>query len=334
MHAGQRYSLREFVYWTRRELYWLTGIATVPTLLFQLLHWEWLAMPWVPIALVGTASAFLVGFRNTQTYNRAWEARQIWGGIVNSSRSWGIMSNHFVTSPNEEEAKALHKKLIYRHIAWLTALRFQLRESRAWENIKDDPANKEYAKRYTVDEWSKELEKELKPYLTDEDEQYVLSKKNRATHIINLQSKELKKLKEQGRIEPLNYVELEKLLVDLFDQQGRCERIKNFPYPRQFATINQMFVRLFITLIPYGMLNEFHRLGDWEPWLTIPFSVIISWVFLVMERVGEVTENPFEGGPNDVPITAMSRTIEIDLREMLDEKDLPPALQPSNKILM
>jgi putative membrane protein len=95
-----------------------------------------------------------------------------------------------------------------------------------------------------------------------------------------------------------------------------------------------MFIRLFASLIPFGILNEFQKLGDWMIWLTIPFSVIVAWIFMTMERIGESTENPFEGGANDVPITAMSRTIEIDLREMLDEQDLPPALAPVNHILM
>ncbi len=87
-------------------------------------------------------------------------------------------------------------------------------------------------------------------------------------------------------------------------------------------------------LVPFGLLQEFAKLGDQYVWLTIPFSVMVSWVFNSMERVGESTENPFEGSPNDVPITAMTRTIEIDLREMLDETEVPPALQPVNKILM
>lgn len=82
------------------------------------------------------------------------------------------------------------------------------------------------------------------------------------------------------------------------------------------------------------MLNEFQKLGDVMVWLTIPFSAIVGWIFMAMEKVGESTENPFEGGANDVPITAMTRTIEIDLREMLDEKELPPALMPVNNILM
>jgi putative membrane protein len=335
MHAGRRYTLKEFVYWTRRDIYILIWWSAIPTLIYQLAGWKWIAIPWVPIALVGTAAAFLVGFRNTQTYNRLWEARQIWGSIVNTSRSWGMLVKDFIAgSVSLEEAQNTHRRLIYRHIAWMTALRFQLREVRTWENIKGKPSNEEYSRMYKVDEWIYKLEEELIPLLSEEDLKYVLSKKNRATHLISLQSRELKELKEKGLIDPLNYVELEKLLIDLYEQQGKSERIKNFPYPRQFATINQMFVRLFASLIPFGMLNEFQKLGNWAIWFTIPFSVIVSWIFLAMERVGESSENPFEGGANDVPVTAMSRTIEIDLREMLEEKDLPPALQPMNKILM
>lgn len=334
MHAGNRYSLKEFLYWTRRDIYILTIYAAVATILFEVAGLKWLAIPWVTIAMIGTAAAFLVGFRNTQTYGRLWEARQIYGAIVNTSRSWGMMIKDFVKGDIPgDELKEYHRILIYRHIAWLTALRFQLRESRAWENM-NKPSNKEYSRFFTVDEKVNKLEDSLKPFLSEKEWQYVLSKKNKATHIISLQSANLKELKEKGLIEPLNYVELENQLVSLYEQQGKCERIKNFPYPRQFATINQMFVRLFAFLIPFGILNEFNKLGHWQVWLTIPFSVVVAWIFMAMEKVGESTENPFEGNANDVPITAMSRTIEIDLREMLDEKDLPPALTPVNQILM
>ncbi|MCY1066110.1 bestrophin family ion channel [Nannocystis sp. RBIL2] len=116
--------------------------------------------------------------------------------------------------------------------------------------------------------------------------------------------------------------------------RGKCERIKNFPYPRQFATLNLLFVWLFIALVPLGLLQEFSKLGDGFVWLTIPAGVIVAWVFHTMDKIGESTENPFEGGPNDVPITAIARAIEVDLREMLGQKDLPPLLQPRGEILM
>jgi putative membrane protein len=127
---------------------------------------------------------------------------------------------------------------------------------------------------------------------------------------------------------------MENLLANLYEQQGKCERIKNFPYPRQFSSINLYFVWLLVILLPFGMLNEFKKMGDDFVWLNIPFSVIVSWMFVSMERVGEATANPFEGGANDVPISTMSRTIEIDLRDMLNEENLPAPLPSSHNIQM
>jgi putative membrane protein len=328
MHTGSHYKLSEFLVWTRRDIYVLIILATIPTALFQLFDFKWIAIPWVPVALVGTAAAFIAGFKNTQTYNRLWEARQIWGGIVNTSRTWGIMSKDFVHAD-----KAEIEKLIYRHCAWLTAMRFQLRKPQSWENA-NKPYNVEYRNYYKVPEWETKLEDELKKYLSDEDHSYVVGKKNRATQLIALQSMHLKNLKAEGKIAPYEYVELERRLADLYDHQGKCERIKNFPYPRQFASINLFFIWLFVLMLPYGMLNEFQKLGGHFVWLTIPFTVIVSWVFTSMEKVGEATENPFEGGANDIPMAALSRTIEIDLRDILDESPLPEPIMPINNILM
>ncbi|QMW06040.1 bestrophin family protein [Spirosoma foliorum] len=335
MHAGRKYTLKEFIVWTRQNLYWLIGINVGVTVLYQVVGLKWLGMPWVPIALLGTAAAFIAGFRNNATYARAWEARQIWGGIVNSSRSLGIMIRDFVRRPAAlgTDSKAIHQQLIYRHIAWLTALRFQLREPRVWENI-DNIYNAEYRQFYKIPERESNLADELRKLLSTQDTDYVLSKKNRATQLISLQSKQLRELADQGWIENYRYVELELMLKELYEHQGKSERIKNFPYPRQFATINGLFIRLFVWLVPFGLLKEFDKLGEHIVWLTIPFGVLVSWVFMSLEQVGESTENPFEGSANDTPITSMSRTIEIDLREMLDETDLPPAIQAVNNILL
>ncbi len=330
MNVGRIYPLKEFLYWTRREIYLIAVITIIPTVLYQYFELKWLAIPWVPIALVGTAAAFIVGFKNTQTYSRLWEARQIYGAVVNKSGAWGMLVKDFVKEDSNEK---IHQKLIYRHLAWLTALRYQLRESRNWENT-NKSYNKEYAEYFVIPEKVGKMEDELGQFLSPEECTYVLSKKNRATHILGLQSNHLKELKEKGLIEPMNYIELENMLVNLYEQQGKCERIKNFPYPRQFASINIYFIRLFMILVPFGMLKEFEKLGENLVWLTIPFGIVVSWVFMTMEKIGESTENPFEGGANDVPITSMSRNIEIDLREMLNEKELPPPIQPQHNILM
>ncbi|HOZ80248.1 MAG TPA: bestrophin family ion channel [Ferruginibacter sp.] len=328
MYIGSHYSLREFLYWTRRDIYFLIIVAIVPTVAFHIFKCYWLAIPWVPVALVGTASAFLVGFKNTQTYNRLWEARQIWGAIVNTSRSFAML-----VKDNVQTGKTVHQQLFYRHCAWLTAVRFQLREKRTWENS-DKPYNKEYRRFYKVPEWENSLEEELKQYLSIEELQYIIGKKNRATQLISLQSKQLAALKAEGKIDPLLFTEIENQLISLYEQQGKCERTKNFPYPKQFASINLFFVWLLVILLPFGMLNEFKKMGEDFIWLNIPFSVIVSWVFVSMERVGEATENPFEGGANDVPISTLSRTIEIDLRDMLDETNLPAPLTATHNIQM
>jgi len=335
MNSGSLYKLQHFIPWTRNKIYYLIVISAIPTALFYFLELKWLAIPWVPVALVGTATAFIAGFRNTQTYNRLWEARQIWGAIVNSSRTWGIMVKGMVRDINGAKEQDLHRTLVYRHFAWLTALRFQLRESRTWENVKTRSYNREYLKYYSVPEWEEKLEEELKKYLNDEDLSFILKKKNKAAQILALQSAQLRALNEEGKITDLNYVEMSALLKDLYDQQGKSERIKNFPYPRQFASINVMFVYLLSIILPLGFLNEFSKISAEYVWLTIPISLIVGWVFFTLEQIGESTENPFEGSANDVPISSMSRGIEIDLRDMLGEEDLPPPLVASkNNILM
>ncbi|MPS64818.1 MAG: multidrug transporter [Chryseobacterium sp.] len=338
MNISSHYKLKHFIPWTRSKIYKMLLLSIIPTLLFYFLDWKWLAIPWVPVALLGTATAFISGFKNTQTYNRTWEARQVYGAIINNSRAFGIMVKDFIRSEDKIQEKQLHQEIIYRHFAWLTALRFQLREIKSWENVKTKSYNREYLQYYNVPEWESSLNEELAGFLSEEELQYILSIKNRATQIISSQSSQLKKLNEENKISDYNYVALENQLKELYDQQGKCERLKNFPYPRQFSSINLYFTNALCLLMPLGFIGEFSKMtekfGDNIIWLAIPFSVLLGWVFLVLEQIGESTENPFEGNANDIPITQISRNIEIDLREMLGEKDLPPAIVAQNNILM
>ncbi len=296
-------------------------------------------MPWLPIALIGTAVAFVIGFKNNATYDRLWEARRIWGSITNYSRSWGIMVRDFVSNQHaknplsDEELKIVHLELYNRHFAWLTALRFQLRENKPWEaiNLKH---NQEYKNKYfVVDEHNSDLLVQLKKYLSENELQIIENKSNKAAYILSLQSEHLKKLIVLGLIEDFRHMELEKIIVEFYNQQGASERIKGFPYPRHFASLNAWFIKIFIILMPFGMLQEFDKLGQAYVWLTIPFSALAGWIFTTMERIGESTENPFEGSANDVPITAISRNIKIDLLEMLDVPHQLKPIQSQNNIL-
>ena len=325
MHSGRNYSLKEVMIWTRRETLVFLLLAVVPTLAYQLAGWRWLTLPWLPIALIGTGVAFLTGFKNSASYGRLWEARQLWGGILNLSRSWGMYA---LDLPESVRARVVH-----RHIAWLTALRYQLREHRSWENMQRKH-NAEYKRHYHVEEWSGHLEQELERLIGPVEAKETMARKSRALYLLTLQAAEMRTLAATGAITEFRHYEVERLLSDLVQAQGGCERIKNFPYPRQFATLNLFFVWLFIVLTPYGLLQEFKAMGDGFVWVTIPASVIVSWVFHTMDKIGEISENPFEGNPNDVPITALSRTAEIDLREMLDESNVPAPLHPVNNILM
>ncbi|MCE3226526.1 MAG: multidrug transporter [Bacteroidetes bacterium] len=340
MHAGKNFSFKEVVLWTRRDIYVLLLISFVPTFCYEVLGYKWLAIPWLPIALLGTAVAFIVGFKNNASYDRMWEARRVWGSIVNASRSWGIMVKDYISNTNaprqysDEEIRKFQYKLLNYHFAWLAALRFALREKRVWEGI-NKPHNTEYRNKwFKVAEHNSKLEHELQKYLSEDDIQRILSKSNKASYIMGLQSAHLKELRELGLIDDFRHVELEKMLTEFLTQQGASERIKNFPYPRQYATLNLYFIRIFVFLVPLGMLQEFAKLGGCMIWFAVPFSALSSWIFTTLEKIGEATESPFEGSANDVPITAISRTIEIDLREMFDQTDIPEAIHPENNILI
>jgi putative membrane protein len=335
MHIGKSYKIGEFLFWTRRSILWLLILGTIPTVLYEVFDVTWLSVPWPVVALIGTATAFIVGFKNQQTYSRTWEARQIWGAAMSASRSWAMMCQDFI----EDTQKS--KKVIYRHFAWLTALRYQLRAPKNWETT-DKSYNREYRRFYTVPEKETAMEKELIKYIPTEEIERIRGKNNPAAQLLNLQSIALKNLNDDGLLENFRFLEMHTMLREFSAHQGKSERIKNFPYPRQYATINGLFVKLFCLLLPFALLGEFNDLNNEVSgvlkgnmvWFVIPFSVLISWVYTSLEQVGESTENPFEGNANDVPISQMSRNVEIDIREMLGETQLPPAMPPQHNILL
>lgn len=338
MLTKKRYSVKDMVLWSRGETLIYLGYAAIVTFLYEVFGFTFLNVPWTPVALIGTAVAFMVGFQNNSAYGRIWEARKIWGAIVNSSRTWGMkiqdmVTNEYLQHPVPDDEISNHKKaLIYRHIAWLTALRYSMRERKTWEAQHKAQTNREWSKMIHIPEKISRLEDNLMLYLDPKEEEYVLSKTNKQTAILYLQSKHIRALKEKGLIWEFSFLELENVLEELFTHQGKSERIKNFPYPRQYASLAFYLTRVFAILLPFGIIPEFaeigvtlvkyfSRIGESFIWLGIPFCAIVSWAFHIMERMARVGENPFEGTPNDVPISTIARGIEIDLRQMLDEND-------------
>lgn len=331
MQAGKRYTLPQVLNWTKKYIFIFIAFDSIPVALYYFLDLQWLIIPWQPISLVGIAVAFYLGFKNNSSYERLWEARKIWGGIVNTSRSLTVMVRDFVTNEfaseklNAEDLRLKHKAVVHRHVAWLRALALQLRKLQPWEhNHKRDQRFRDHLGLKDDSSFS-----EIKSYLSDDDYNYMMNKGNKASHLLSLQSADFKKLREAGLIDDFRHMEMQGLITELYALQGKSERIKNFPFPRQYASANYYFVCLFIALLPFGMLSIFTELfPSFLVWLAVPFSVLCSWVFWMMEMIGEYSENPFEGLYNDVPITSIARGIEIDIRQMIEETDLPEPMKP------
>ncbi|TDN37237.1 hypothetical protein E4631_25250 [Hymenobacter sp. UV11] len=270
----------------------------------------WLDIPWQLVSILGVAVSFYVGFKNSSSYNRFNEARQLWGGIVNRSRNWTmlVLAN---TQPARgtltPEQVSGQRRLVYRQMAWVNALRLHLRrQPQQWDA-------------------------DVAPFLDPAESDYLRATANPPAQLLLLQSRALREA--DGLFDPLQHRTLLEDLRELTNLQGGSERIKNTPFPRQYAFSSVVFVWLFIALLPLGVQGEFEKLGHGHYWLTVPFSVLVSWVFVTIELVGHISEDPFENRMNDVPMTALCRTIEIDLRQMLGETSLPPAVQPVKGVL-
>lgn len=341
------------VLWTRGETLIYLGYAGIITVLYKIFDFTFLNVPWTPVALIGTAVAFMIGFQNNSAYGRIWEARKIWGAIVNTSRSWGMKVQDMIrplgdtAQLTDDQLTEERRILIYRHIAWLTALRYAMRTRKSWETQHTAVTNQEWRNTIHIPEEVSRFEDNLSMYLSKEEYDYVLTKDNKPTALLYLQSQHLRRLKDHGCLWPFAFLNLENVLEDLFTHQGKSERIKNFPYPRQYASLSLYLTRIFAILLPFGiipefaeigemMLEDFSNVGRYFIWVAIPFCVIVSWAFHVMERMARVGENPFEGTANDVPISTISRAIEINLRQMLDEKveDIPAQFPEERNVQM
>ncbi len=288
-----------------------------------------IVLPWQPISVVGIAVAFYLGFKNNSSYDRTWEARKIWGGIVNSSRSFGAAVTSFVNGPNQE---AIRQELIYRHLAWITALRYQLRLSRSWEHT-EERINTLFSAE-VCETYNSNLDKELSNFLSPEELAEIDQKSNKATQILKIQSQRLQELRNQEYFEDFRHMEFHHHVTEFYTDQGKAERIKNFPFPRQYASTALWLTMLFCGLVPFGMIDVFK---DYSLVLLIIcpiISAMVIWIFFLMEKIGDYSENPFEGTYNDVPISSISRGIEIDLLEMIDDKNIPEPVKDINGFLL
>lgn len=349
MYTQRRFSFKSLLVWTKRELYFFTAVAFGYTILYEVLNIKWLQLPLAPLAMVGTAVAFMLGFLNNAAYERTWEARKIWGGIVNTSRSLMITVRDSFYLDNEEAAKNEDenmKIIAHRHVAWLNALRYAMRTKKNWEALYGTYSGKSKFE-YYIPEFEEELEGELRSHLSEEEYDYVMSIDNKPNAIISLQSKHFRQLNNEKKLWSFSLLRLQRMLEELTALQGKSERIKNFPYPKQYASVAFHFVHIFQWLLPMAVIPSFAALGekisitnafigDIFIWINIPLTVVVVWVFNTILRAGLAGENPFEGSPNDVPISNISRGITRDILQIIDEEpeNIPAQFESINNVDM
>jgi putative membrane protein len=255
-------------------------------------------------AMLGTALSILLGFRTNSAYARWWEARQIWGAIVNDSRTFTrqVATLFFVSEgTNTVAMAALQKELVYRQIAWNYVLARTLRGQDPFPDVQG--------------------------LLAPDELDALKAQDNRANAILQTQASRLRDALQAGYLDTLRFLPIEDALTRFCSHMGKCERIKNTVFPAHYSFFVQVIIWLFFLLLPLGLVES---LG----WVTAPVAFTIAIVFWLIEAMGGAMQDPFDNHASDTPVLALSRTIEINLRQQLGETELPEKAQPTNGVLM
>ncbi|MCH1441530.1 MAG: hypothetical protein L7W43_17830 [Rubripirellula sp.] len=261
--------------------------------------WKDNAFPLPVIAIMGTVIGLLLAFRTNSCYGRWWEARILWGAIVNDSRTWTRQLLEFTASTGTECQTTL-TRMCHRQIAWCYALSRGLRGQEATQDLGN---------------------------LLAEEEIFEIREKHLPNLLLLRQGQELRALRQQGHLETLEFVELEKTLLRLTNAMGGCERIRNTTFPRSYTRMINLLIYLFVICLPFGLVDL--------PWFgLVSTSISFAVAFLMVDRVSIFLQDPFSNRPSDTPIQSLSRTIDINVREMLGETNLPEKQEPENGILM
>jgi len=270
---------------------------------YKVMRWDWVALPHIPLSLYGSAIGIIVAFRNQSSYARWWEARTLWGALVNNSRSWARQVTTVMMPLSDAEAaelKVMQRRLVYHEIAYVHALRQHLRGLEPWE--------------------------ELVPLLSEQELSELRDEKNVPLAIQQQMGVLLRQCQVRGWIDFAHWRALDANLDDLVDAQGGAERIKNTPMPKQYDYFPQLFVQMYCMLLPLALVTA---MG----WFTPLGSTLVGFMFLALDKIGRDLEDPFENTIYDVPLTAITTTIEVNLRQLLGETVLRPAEKPVHGVL-
>jgi len=276
---------------------------TVVAIAYVKFGWGWLALPHIPLAIFGGVIGAIVGFRNNSAYARWWEARTLWGQIVNQSRSLARQTLSMVEdckSCDPSQRIRIQRQIIFLQIAYVHALRCQLRGLPPWED--------------------------LERLLDSETVGRFRSCRNVAVCIQKEIASLVAECFNQGWIDNLRWSAMDRTLSELMNAQGGAERIKNTPMPKHYDVFPQLFVSVYCVLLPLGMVQSlelFTPLG----------SSLVGVIFMALDEIGRDLENPFDNGVHDVALNAITRTIEIDLKQLVGEANLPQPEKVVNGVL-
>ncbi len=293
MFVEYRGSLLGIVGWQWRYLLYFTTSAALVAAAYAFVPdtRPFLRLPALPLGIVGGAIGIFTSFRTNSAYDRWWEGRRLWGQLVNTSRHWASQVLCYLP-PDDDGPSAAQRRLVERHIGYVHTLRCLLRAQ--------DPTHDEAVRRWLKDE-------------TD-----ALAGSSNATQaLLHRQLAQLSEEVKAGRLDLFHLSLLDESIRTLLDVQGGCERIKRTPFPRSYGFIAERLIAAFSLLFPLGLVEQ---MG----WLTIPMSVLVCMSFILISEVGRILEDPFTMFWPALPLTALSTTIEINLRERLGERELPP----------
>ena len=291
-----------------RTKYRIAGVLVVGivvTLLEERHDWHPNLTP-LPFTLVGIALGIFLGFRNNASYDRWWEGRKLWGAAVNDTRS---LARQIVTlvgpQPGGPEVDRgalaeLHTELVHRVIAWAHAVRLHLRGQ-------DDLS-------------------ELAPLLPAAELERLRSRRNRAYAITQGTAVRIHDAYRRGLVHPMHLPVLEQSLTSLTDIQGGAERIQSTPIPFSYTTLIHRITAVYCYALPFGVVDT---VGIFTPFVV----TIVAYAFFGLDVVGDEIDMPFGDDPNDLPLRAITRAIEIDLRQCLGESEVPPMLEPVGGVL-
>jgi ion channel-forming bestrophin family protein len=274
--------------------------ALVIAALYDTFHVTRITIPLSVPMILGTVISLLLGFRSNQAYDRWWEARIIWGAIVNDSRSLARQLITFVDhSYASVEAQQFKERFIRRQMAWCFSLSQHLRKEKPLAG--------------------------LKAYMLDEEIKYISKYSNAPAAILELHGRDIQYALEAGWINQYQQVELDRTLSRLCDAMGKCERIKNTVFPATYSLYIHFALNLFIILLPFGLIEYFG-------YIEIPLVIAIAASFMLIEKMAIHLQDPFENKPTDAPMTTISKNIERDLKQMLNDYSIIEKVgQPDKK---